>query len=276
MRSKPHAEFRREAYGLDPLQETSLVVSQARMLVGVAPLLADAAMRAYAIKGEAAPGVPLGASAVGPWKGTTSKELPTAVWEFLSGCTGLPGSETGARKAVAYIGFGSTDHRMREAAWGKQHKEVLKRLTAACRLQRYRIITQEESLDAETAQDMLFVAGDVPHEILFRHCALSIHHGGCGTTHAAAIAGCPQVILPVQFDNPLWATAITELKVGLALHVITDEKEDLLRPTVGDIAKAMRKSRDCLHQAAAVSEHLQGSMETAMGEAMVACGVKIS
>ena len=45
----------------------------------------------------------------------------------------------------------------------------------------------------------------VPHEALFPHCALVIHHGGSGTTHSASRAGVPQLVLPMVADQPFWA-----------------------------------------------------------------------
>lgn len=54
----------------------------------------------------------------------------------------------------------------------------------------------------------------VPHEALFPHCALVIHHGGSGTTHSASRAGVPQLVLPMVADQPFWARQL--FKRGVA------------------------------------------------------------
>jgi UDP:flavonoid glycosyltransferase YjiC (YdhE family) len=50
------------------------------------------------------------------------------------------------------------------------------------------------------------IVRDIPHEWLFPRTALVIHHGGAGTTHTAARAGVPQVVLPIGADQPFWAS----------------------------------------------------------------------
>jgi vancomycin aglycone glucosyltransferase len=46
--------------------------------------------------------------------------------------------------------------------------------------------------------------------------AAVIHHGGAGTTTAAARAGCPQVLIPQYTDQPYFARRVAELGVGVA------------------------------------------------------------
>jgi UDP:flavonoid glycosyltransferase YjiC (YdhE family) len=52
--------------------------------------------------------------------------------------------------------------------------------------------------------DVLFI-GPEPHAKLFPRCAAVVHHGGAGTTHAAARAGVPQVVMPQLLDQHYWA-----------------------------------------------------------------------
>ncbi|GAB7044665.1 glycosyltransferase [Catenuloplanes niger] len=59
-----------------------------------------------------------------------------------------------------------------------------------------------------------FVAGDVPHEVVFPRCAVIVHHGGAGTTAAAARAGVPQVICPFVADQPFWGRRMHRLGVA--------------------------------------------------------------
>jgi UDP:flavonoid glycosyltransferase YjiC (YdhE family) len=60
-------------------------------------------------------------------------------------------------------------------------------------------------IDRSLLPDNFFIARDVPHEWLFPRVSLVIHHGGAGTTHTAARAGVPQVILPFGADQYFWA-----------------------------------------------------------------------
>jgi sterol 3beta-glucosyltransferase len=60
-------------------------------------------------------------------------------------------------------------------------------------------------IDRSVLPDNFFIARDVPHEWLFPRVSLAIHHGGAGTTHTAARAGIPQVILPFGSDQFFWA-----------------------------------------------------------------------
>jgi len=56
--------------------------------------------------------------------------------------------------------------------------------------------------------------GDVNHAELFRRVAVVVHHGGAGTTQAAARAGCPQVIVPHIYDQFYWGHRVQTLGVG--------------------------------------------------------------
>lgn len=56
----------------------------------------------------------------------------------------------------------------------------------------------------------------VPHSSLFPRVAAVVHHGGAGTTHTAARAGVPQVVVPHLVDQYYWAYRVRELGVGPA------------------------------------------------------------
>jgi sterol 3beta-glucosyltransferase len=58
------------------------------------------------------------------------------------------------------------------------------------------------------------VVGDTPHNWLFPRTSLVIHHGGSGTTHSAAAAGVPSVVLPFAGDQPFWAERLWLLGVA--------------------------------------------------------------
>jgi vancomycin aglycone glucosyltransferase len=65
----------------------------------------------------------------------------------------------------------------------------------------------------DDAPDCL-VIGDIDHDAIFPKVAAVVHHGGAGTTAAAARAGVPQVIAPMFNDQFYWAMRIEALGLG--------------------------------------------------------------
>ena len=63
------------------------------------------------------------------------------------------------------------------------------------------------------ADDVLTI-DNVPHSLIFPRVAAAIHHGGAGTTTAAARAGAPQVLLPHILDQYYWAHRVEVLRLG--------------------------------------------------------------
>ena len=55
-----------------------------------------------------------------------------------------------------------------------------------------------------------------PHEWLFPRMAAAVHHGGAGTTAAAARAGIPSAIVPFYGDQPFWARCLQRRGVAPA------------------------------------------------------------
>ena len=56
-----------------------------------------------------------------------------------------------------------------------------------------------------------------PFRALLPRCAALVHHGGIGTTAAALDAGCPQLVLPLAWDQPDNAARVKKLGAGLSL-----------------------------------------------------------
>lgn len=54
----------------------------------------------------------------------------------------------------------------------------------------------------------------VPHEALFARVALAVHHGGAGTTGAAARAGVPTVVVPHVADQFFWGHRAQRLGIS--------------------------------------------------------------
>lgn len=58
--------------------------------------------------------------------------------------------------------------------------------------------------------------GEVNQQALFGQVSAVVHHGGAGTTVAAALAGAPQVVVPQMYDQRYWAQRIQDLGIGTA------------------------------------------------------------
>ena len=78
----------------------------------------------------------------------------------------------------------------------------------------------------DNAPDCMAV-GDVSYDVLFPRVATVVHHGGAGTTAAAARAGIPQVITPMFGDQFYWASRIVDLGLGATTPYSTMTEESL-------------------------------------------------
>ena len=58
--------------------------------------------------------------------------------------------------------------------------------------------------DGALPQNVLPI-GPTPHDWLLPRTSVVVHHGGAGTTHAAASAGVPSIVVPFAGDQPFWA-----------------------------------------------------------------------
>src|SRR6185503_15302129 len=96
----------------------------------------------------------------------------------------------------------------------------------------------------DDAGDCLAI-GEVSHELLFPRVACVVHHGGAGTTAAAARAGVPQVVTPMFGDQFYWSGRVVQLGLGAtaSLSALTEESlanalRVALDPTVSARARA--------------------------------------
>ncbi|KLO35335.1 glycosyltransferase [Mycobacterium nebraskense] len=60
------------------------------------------------------------------------------------------------------------------------------------------------------------IVNAVNHTAIFPACRAIVHHGGAGTTAAAMRAGVPMLVLWLWLDQPIWASAVSQLEVGIA------------------------------------------------------------
>ena len=128
-------------------------------------------------------------------------------WSKQMGCGPVPGWQPPRDllgflrgEPPIYAGFGSPSSFVRGKA--------LKALIQAAAGRRVVFSPGWSRIDGSLLPENFFICRDVPHEWLFPQVSLAIHHGGAGTTHTAARAGIPQVILPFGADQYFWANRV--------------------------------------------------------------------
>lgn len=91
--------------------------------------------------------------------------------------------------------------------------------------------------------------GEVNQQALFQRVCAVVHHGGAGTTTAAARAGAPQVIIPQHSDQHYWAQRVHHLGIGTAHAYGTPSSDSLiaalertLRPDFAVNAQALSRA----------------------------------
>ena len=147
------------------------------------------------------------------------------------------------------------------------------RLIAAARAVGRRIIVSRGWADLELIDDApdCMAVGDVSHDALFPRVAAVVHHGGAGTTAAAARAGVPQIITPMFGDQFYWASRIVDLGAGatspytkMTQEFLTGALREVCDPAVvaGARTLARRVGRDGAEIAAKRLEAEYSSAET--------------
>jgi UDP:flavonoid glycosyltransferase YjiC (YdhE family) len=113
------------------------------------------------------------------------------------------------------------------------------RLYRICRKHNYKLVVGCGWWKTGTrlhSEDRLFLLDtSVPHIHIFPHCDGIIHHGGSGTTHSAARAGKPQVVVPLLLDQFYWGSRVSDLGLGPRSIKIGKTGERRLEKTVLDL-----------------------------------------
>jgi UDP:flavonoid glycosyltransferase YjiC (YdhE family) len=116
--------------------------------------------------------------------------------------------------------------------------------------------------------DNVNVVDAVNFAVIFPACRAVVHHGGSGTTAAGLRAGVPTLILWTDFDQPLFAAGVQQLKVGTGrqfaattLDSLVADLRSILNPECAararevaaqmtDPAKSVASAADLLEEAA--------------------------
>ena len=173
---------------------------------------------------------PPAARICGPWLApTTEWSPPPALGEFLA--SGEP---------PIYLGFGS----MGALAGVRLMREAL----GALRGRRALFFSGWSGVVADDLPANVHLLAEAPHGWLFPRVALAIHHGGAGTSHAAARAGVPSVVVPFAGDQFFWADRLRKAGVAPApvrakgmsaevlAHAIDEANKDAPRASASALA----------------------------------------
>jgi vancomycin aglycone glucosyltransferase len=146
----------------------------------------------------------------GAWLLLDERPLPAELVAFLD--AGTP---------PVYVGFGSMAVR--------SSIDIARVAIEAIRAQGRRALLSHgwAELALIDDRDDCFAIGEVNQQALFGRVAAVMHHGGAGTTTAAARAGAPQVVIPQGVDQLYWAGRVTELGIGTAYDGRTATVESL-------------------------------------------------
>ena len=164
---------------------------------------------------------------LGPWPATAEDGV------FQTGAWILPDERPLSRELdrflesgapPIYFGFGST----------RAPQDAGKVMLQAARALGRRAIVSQGWFDislVENEADCLSI-DEVNVHTLFSRVAAVVHHGGAGTTTAAALAGVPQVVIPSHYDQHYWAQRVHSLGIGAA-HAPSAPTIDSLASAIG-------------------------------------------
>jgi vancomycin aglycone glucosyltransferase len=123
-----------------------------------------------------------------------------------------------------YLGFGSMPNYLKEGV-----PALVRKIVDTLGI---RVIVSKGwgNLGVDLDSKNVFTIGYVPFMKLFPKMAAVIHHGGAGTTHLAARAGVPQIIIAHGLDQYYWGERVFRLKLGpQSMSVLTLKPSKLLK-----------------------------------------------
>jgi len=168
-----------------------------------------------------------------------------------------------------YVGFGSMRHANAD--------ELTRTILTAVRDVGVRVVLAQATSKIGNGveyHDDVFVLKEypIPHHILFPRLKAAVHHGSWITTHLAARAGIPQLVLPQASDQYQWADRISKAGLGprgvdmnrLKLHKLSTaiaqltQREDYVEnaSALGDRVRGIDGSKNAL----ALFERIKGSL----------------
>ena len=150
-----------------------------------------------------------------PFVGALTLELPTDTDDDVV-------AWIAAGPPPIYFGFGSTPI--------TSASDTVNVISAVCTQlgERALICTGPNDCTGVPLFDHVKVVDAVNHAAVFPACRAVVHHGGAGTTAAGLRAGVPTLILWNGLDQPIWAAAVTRLKIGAGRRFSESSTESLI------------------------------------------------
>ena len=168
-----------------------------------------------------------------PFVGALTLQLPTESDDEVL-------SWIAAGASPVYFGFGSTPV--------PAPADTIGVISAACARLSVRALICLGSNDFTEipVEDHVKVTREVNHASVFPACRAVVHHGGAGTTAAGLRAGVPALVLWNGLDQPVWATSVKYLEVGLGrcfsestLDSLVADLNEVLTPQYANRARAI-------------------------------------
>lgn len=190
----------------------------------------------------------------GAWSGATDAAWhpPSELAAFLN-----------AGPPPVYVGFGSMA--------GFDRDKILNAVIGALDGRRAVFAAGWSGVRQSDVPDTMLVIGPTPHDWLFPRMSTIVHHGGAGTTHSAARAGVPSVVVPFAADQFFWANRLRHL--GLAPDALPHTRITAL--TLRE-RLAQADSPGMRERAATVATHMAAEDGIAHGVALVEEWVRAS
>ena len=173
-------------------------------------------------------------------------EPPRALLDFLE-----------AGPAPVYIGFGS----MAGIAQGT----LVDAIAAVASGRRVLFHPGWSGIDASRLPPDVFVLDDTPHDWLFPRTALVVHHGGAGTSHAAARAGVPSVVVPFAGDQFFWARRMAARGIAATCPAAGLDSARLVQAVAAASQPAMRDEARRVGQAMREEDGVRTAVDRLLG-----------
>jgi UDP:flavonoid glycosyltransferase YjiC (YdhE family) len=79
------------------------------------------------------------------------------------------------------------------------------------------VLTLPSKWHGDVKSKNIFPIEYVPHDWLYKHVKVAVHHGGAGTTSASLHAGIPTITLPLAIDQFFWGERVQKIGAGLSI-----------------------------------------------------------
>lgn len=143
----------------------------------------------------------------GAWQAPVARALdwqpPPALTAFLA-----------AGPRPIYVGFGSMG--------GFNRERLVRTLVDGVQGRRVLFWPGWSGIEAAALPANFHSLEAAPHEALFPLVSAVVHHGGAGTTHTAARAGVPSVVVPFAADQFFWADRLA--RAGVAARAVSQKR----------------------------------------------------